>query len=148
MSPRKQAEVPEREGRMRNDYDMRRIPPESFGPDHWSLLGYCAGIAQNGSGMVDTAFLRDKRGAGWKPSQGTKGRDGTILHDHDGYDCLHDLEEAGFIRIECEGFATVISMTKAGRTAAANFQEHRDHLKQQYEDNKAKGFSHEKNSSI
>lgn len=98
---------------------MKIVPPELFGRDHWSMLSYCESIAVKGSGMVDASRLTTHTG---------KLRDGTAHPGHKGTDVLHDLEEAHFINIECGGYMTVISMTKAGRTAAQNLRENLEFL--------------------
>lgn len=104
---------------------MKTVPPELFGRDHWSMLAYCESIAAKGAGMVDASRLTTHTG---------KLRDGTVHPGHSGMDVIRDLESAHFINIECGGYMTVISMTKAGKLAAQNLRENLEFLKAHHND--------------
>jgi len=125
---------------------------EDFGKDHWSLLAYIECICVDGKkgvGEIDFAKMRINRqseshcplpvGArshvgAWEEDYGTrldgywKENDTTDktrrLPQHDDWDCLEDLEEAGLVEIlsTINGF---VKMTDGGMMIAAFLRKHK-----------------------
>lgn len=130
---------------------MKTVKPGDFGKDHWSLLGYletlCVDSINQGVGSIDKRRVRcnPKRHplhavnanfgvGGWKPEYGTRlsgfWTDGDKtdpkrqIKSHDDYDCLNDLEAAGFVEVisEANGY---VRMTKLGQTVAGDLRRHK-----------------------
>jgi len=130
---------------------MRKVSVRDFGRDHWSLVGYietlCVDSTKRGVGEIDKRRVRcnPKRHplhavnanfgvGGWKPGYGTRlsgfwNADKTTnperqIKAHDDWDCLNDIEAAGFINIlsEANGF---VRMTRLGQTVAADLRRHK-----------------------
>lgn len=106
-----------------------RVPALKFGKDHWSLLAYIETLCvdgKNGVGAIDHRRVRCNEvshsplkgvydGRAWKPSYGTRlsgffdyperadsakaAQAGYQLLTHDDWDCLDDLESAGYVEI-------------------------------------------------
>jgi len=106
---------------------------ETFGKDHWSLFAYIGTRVSDYKGKLDLAHLRIKNPAlqqnmlgtmMWKPEYGTRlkgywNQDGSkntslLLLDHDDFDCLDDLEEAGLIKSFGTGLNPAYQLTKLG----------------------------------
>lgn len=115
---------------------MKTIPITDFGKDHFSLLGYietlCVDSIEEGVGTIDRERMRcnEKRHpqfvgrrcadvVRWKPEYGTR-LSGYFLDgdkrdpkrqigDHDDWDALEDLEEAGLVTwiSSVNGFVTL-----------------------------------------
>jgi hypothetical protein len=126
----------------------KSIPITEFGKDHFSLLAYVECRCVDNKGELERKHLRcntnthlmladvryrDPELMDWKSEYGTrlkgyfKGNEKDVscrLNDHDDYDCLDDLEEAGLIEIISlvNGF---IRMTPFGTEVAAKLREHK-----------------------
>lgn len=102
-----------------------------FGKDHWSLFAYVEFRVMNHQGRLDLVHLRIKNPAlqqnrmgissEWKPEYGTrlfgyfeKKNSKLLLTDHDDFDCLDDLEEAGLIESFGTGINPAYKLTKKG----------------------------------
>lgn len=127
---------------------MKTIKVEDFGRDHWSVLAYmetlCVDSAKKGVGEIDKRRMRTNErrhifhavnlnmGVGaWKPDFGTRlagywDSMGKIVpkrkvKSHDDWDCLDDLEAAGFLEVlsEANGF---VRMTEKGQKVAGELR--------------------------
>lgn len=129
------------------------ITSDRWNKDHWSLLGYLETLAVDGKegvGTIDHSRVRcnEKRhpllsaggGVGWKQSYGTRLKGffqfdkradpdasaaaGLQLLEHDDWDCLDDLEAAGFVEIlsTVNGF---FRLTKEGIEMSAVLRDHK-----------------------
>lgn len=130
---------------------MKAVKVADWGKDHWSVLGYveslCVDSINKGVGEIDKRRMRcnPKRHplhavnanfgvGGWKPEYGSRLSGFWITDDktdpkrqiksHDDYDCLNDLEAAGFIDIvsEANGY---VRMTALGQTVAGDLRRHK-----------------------
>lgn len=131
---------------------MSRTSVDKFGKDHWSLLAYvqhCCVNGREGTGRLDRQRMRCNSGvrpllAGahlqWKLSHSTRLAGfsdfedrgdpekaiaaGVQLRDHDDWDCLDDLEAAGYVEVLSlvNGF---VRLTKSGLEAAAQLSAHK-----------------------
>lgn len=112
------------------------IPPVStserpdtsqWGKDHWSLLAYCECRAVDHAGVLYLRHIRindTKRGFSngaysftnsWKPTHGTKLRDGSIPNpDHDDLDVLEELEAAGLVVNIATNLNPCVTITPTG----------------------------------
>ncbi|MCP6727382.1 MAG: hypothetical protein KJI69_05235 [Patescibacteria group bacterium] len=117
------------------------VPMSKFGKDHWSLLAYCETRIVDYSGVLDMNHLRGRAPhptattRKWEKEWGTrlKGffldgdkRDETKqLTQHDDYDCLVDLKDAGLL----EDIGTVISpyasLTTLGKSVCSSLRKHK-----------------------
>lgn len=117
---------------------MNRISEEQWGKDHWSLLAYVGTRCSDHQGVLDTRHLRIKNPAlrqGWKPEFGTRLRDywntdkttnpAMLLLNHDDYDCLDDLEDAGYIESWGTGLFPAYKITKKGLNAISALVAHK-----------------------
>lgn len=112
---------------------MKIVKVKDFGKDHWSLLAYIGTRCVDYGCVLDVSHMRAKHPVMsqnsmgqnfWKPEYSTKlfgywNKDDTknperMLKNHDDFDCLEDLERAGFI----EDVGTMINpyakLTKEG----------------------------------
>lgn len=130
------------------------IGMESFGKDHWSLLGYFETLCVDSSSELGEIDLRKMRcndnthptyyinrldsGSSknnWKPEYGTrlKGffgegekRDKSKqIPDHDDWNCFEDLIEAGLVTWEGTGTFPHVQFTKKGLEIAAELRKHK-----------------------
>jgi len=130
---------------------VKTVKVADWGKDHWSLVGYvetlCVDSINGGVGVIDKQRVRanEKRHpfhavnlnmgvGGWKPSYGSRlsgywKPDGSTdlkrqIKSHDDWDCLNDLEAAGFIEVisEANGY---VRMTSLGQTVAADLRRHK-----------------------
>lgn len=128
-----------------------KVTVKDFGKDHWSLLAYIEtrvidfNVAPN-VGELDREHLscNEKKhpmligyrtsGLGWNPKYGTKlkgywNKDTTVnpnrqLGDHDDWDSLQELEDAGMIEVQSQvnGF---VKLTELGYKVCAKLREHK-----------------------
>lgn len=130
------------------------VPIDQFGKDHWSLLAYIETRCVDFNRGVDTCEInhdhlrcnikqhptlqgprqRLAKDLGWKPSYGTRlkefksdknlQRQLNQLHEHDDWDCLDDLENAGLIEVisVVNGF---IKITNAGKKINTLIRDHK-----------------------
>lgn len=98
------------------------VTPDQFGHDHWSLLGYLETLMADtntpGTGQIDHDRMRtnprrhpllwgarasigkraDSADA-WNPAWGSRIANGEKMSEHDDWDCLNDLEAAGWVDV-------------------------------------------------
>lgn len=128
-------------------------PVDKFGKDHWSALAYvesCCVDGDKGLGHLDPRRMRcnqevhaalaapaqprwdaaySTRLAGFFdfPERGLPERAiaaGLMLHGHDDWDCLDDLEAAGFVEVVSLA-NSLVKMTDVGSKAAAALRAHK-----------------------
>lgn len=104
-----------------------------FGKDHWDLFTHIEYRIMNHQGRLSLVHLRVKNPAlqqnmmginMWKAEYGTRlfgywNKDGSVnsklrILNHDDFDCLDDLEEAGLIKSFGTGLNPVYKLTKKG----------------------------------
>lgn len=131
---------------------MSAVPVEKFGKDHWSTFAYIETCCVDNKGQLDKSKMRTNIQkhpllAGfsnghiqWTPSHNTrlKGffqfegkydpeqaiKNGFMVDDHDDWDCLDDLEAAGFV--ESISLANgVVKMTELGMKVASLLRVHK-----------------------
>jgi hypothetical protein len=110
--------------------EEKNVEVAQFGKDHWSLLAYVEDTCVNGKDGFGT-LAKSRHAANKGPLGGWRESWGTRLHGffaerkpdlqlgfHDDWDCLKDLEAAGFIEVisEANGF---VKMTDAGNATCA-----------------------------
>lgn len=127
------------------------IQPQNFGKDHWSLLSYVEDLCVNGkggAGAISRSHMRcnpEKHpilscGNQWSPRYSTRLKNffqfeerddyakacdaGVQINGHDDWDCLDDLEEAGYIEIISLVNGAVL-MTDRGRAISAELRNHK-----------------------
>lgn len=131
---------------------MKTVPVVDFGKDHWTTLAFvetlCVDSAKKGVGEIDKRRMRtnEKRHPGhavnrphtgaWVSGCGTrlsgywdaKGEPvlERLIKSHDDWDCLNDLEAAGFIEMisEANGF---VRMTEKGFGVASELRKYKAH---------------------
>ena len=131
---------------------MAATPVSLFGKDHWSLLAYvecCCVDGENGIGRLVRSRMRTNenthpllRGApvAWKVNYSTRLRGffefndrsdpakaiaaGLMLEGHDDWDCLDDLEAAGYLEV-LTLVQGCVQLTEAGLAVAAKLREHK-----------------------
>ena len=110
------------------------VEVEKFGKDHWSTLAYVECCAVDDKGALDNRHMRcdaDRHPGLVNPMLDSVQKYPTILAggeelpDHDDWDCLDDLEAAGFIEQRGTGIHPVIKMTEAGNKVAASLRHHK-----------------------
>jgi len=115
------------------------IEKEKFGKDHWSLLAYVETRCIDYKGVLALVHLRSMNralsGMEWKPEWGTRlsgfwNDDGTTnpdlkLPEHDDFDCLDDLEEAGYIKSLGTGLNPAYKLTKEGVKVCSKLRQHK-----------------------
>ncbi len=125
---------------LRRDRILPKIKPKSFGVyrvsaspfgipgrDHASTLLYLQTVEANYKGDVRTHRngehmrykLRNYPVAWESPDDGTRLWDGSVIGDHDDFDCLDDLEAIGLLVNIGTGFQPVVRLTKRGHDACA-----------------------------
>lgn len=112
---------------------MEQIKISQFGKDHWDLLAHVEYRIMNHQGRLNLVHLRVKNPAlqqnmtgvnMWKPEYGSRlfgywNKDGSVnpklkILDHDDFDCLDDLENAGLIKSFGTGLHPAYKLTKEG----------------------------------
>jgi hypothetical protein len=123
---------------------MKTIKVEDFGRDHWSVLAYmeslCVDSAKKGIGEIDKRRMRTNErrhkmhavnlnhGVGhWQADFGTRlagywdAMGKTVkkrqVAGHDDWDCLDDLEDAGFLEVLSEANGFVVMSEKGMKVA-------------------------------
>ena len=101
-----------------------------WGKDHWSLLAYVETACVDEQGKLDRRRMRCNENRHplmtnmrWNPDYCTRLKEGKI-EGHDDWDCLEDLEVAGFIEIISliNGF---VRMTELGMRVATQIRSHK-----------------------
>jgi len=128
------------------------IPEEKFGRDHWSMLAYLETVAVDCAGFqvgLD-AYMRHTRRhhrvmpqecpqpkrakkvlaqfvLTMQPEHGTRLKDGTVLGDHDDFDCLQDLYAAGYFLATTDGVqpGVVLHLSAKGQRVASLLRAHK-----------------------
>jgi hypothetical protein len=129
--------------RLTKGNEMRFVPMNEWGRDHFSLLAYvetCCVDGDKGQGMLDHDRMRTNiprhpgvagpRVAMLPKNEGpykypTRLRDGKVEDEHDDWDCLYDLEEAKLIEDKGTGIHPVLVMTAAGTQLAEMIRRHK-----------------------
>lgn len=127
---------------------MKRIPSKLFGKDHWSLLAYVGCRVVDNRGTLNKDHMRthpERHLAGmcgkhpcsqthkWNPEHGTRlagyfddrKNPALFLEEHDDWDCLEDLEDAGMLKIGGSGLNPVVRLTKFGRNVETQIREYK-----------------------
>ena len=119
-----------------------------YGKDHWSLLAYVETVCVDHGGLIDIRKLSCnpnshpllQSGAHWNTKYSTRLRGffehpdrddpekaiaaGVQLRDHDDWDCLEDLEQAGLINI-VSLTTPKVELTTLGVDIAARLRAHK-----------------------
>ena len=131
---------------------MSPTPVEQFGKDHWSMLAYVETLCvdgKNGLGVIDGRRVRcnperhpglESSPGGWQDRYSTKlagffefedrndpaaaAGAGVMLLGHDDWDCLEDLEAAGFVQVLTLTSGGV-KMTDEGNRVASLIRSHK-----------------------
>jgi hypothetical protein len=113
--------------------DLRPIPVEQFGKDHWSTFAYLETRTVDYQGVPDLAHMRNdprihpltanQTNHLW-PDQhySTRLRDGSEQMLHDDWSCLEDLEKAGLLENIGTGTNPVVKLTPRGLKVAAQLR--------------------------
>jgi len=109
------------------------IPLADFGRDHWSAFGYIETRIVDHGGVPQKNQLRciHKRHPFFAHSGGdasrypTRLKGGRTQADHDDWDCLDDLEEAGLLENVGTGVNRVYRLTDLGREVAGRLRGHK-----------------------
>lgn len=118
---------------------MRLVPVGEWGRDHWSVLAYVETRCVDFKGVLDkdhmrTNALRHPGLVGPKISMSALAKresfqyptrlrgDGKLQVDHDNWDCLYDLEEAGLIIDAGTGINPRAVMTPKGAKLAGELR--------------------------
>ena len=105
---------------------------DKWGKDHWSLLAYVETCCVDDCGTLDRKRMRcnEKRhpllkatSHEWLPTWGTILKKGTIEY-HDDWDCLDDLNDAGFVN-EISMINGIVSITEKGTKVAHQIRKHK-----------------------
>lgn len=108
---------------------------EQWGKDHWSLLAYVECCAVEKRGILARSKMRCNESqrpllhsrrvcSTWESKYSTRLKDGNTIEGHDDWDCLEDLESAGFLEIISLSNPRV-SLTDKGFEAAAALRKHK-----------------------
>ena len=87
------------------------VPIEQFGKDHWSLLLYLETTVVDETGVPDRRRMRSDG-----DKYPTKLASGLFQPGHNDWDCLNDLETAGYIVNTGTGMQPVVELTDIGWT--------------------------------
>ena len=111
------------------------VPVEKFGKDHWSVLAYLECCAVDNKGRLDVRRMRcdADRHPGLvnglldsvQQKYPTILAEGEELIDHDDWDCVDDLEAAGFVEQLGTGINPVVKMTELGLKVIAAIRAHK-----------------------
>jgi len=111
---------------------MDAIEISRWGKDHWSLFAYLGTRVVDYQGTTNPQHMRGKFNNMWKPEYGSRlkgyfeNRDPEyLLDDHDDYDCLHDIEAAGFIKNNGSGINPLVSFTDEGYDVLLKLTKHK-----------------------
>ncbi len=107
---------------------------DKWGKDHWSLLAYvetccvdCTRLEHNRMRCNENRHPLLKGAAAcnmkWENIWSTRLKEG-IIQEHDDWDCLNDLEEAGFIEI-ISMVNGIVEITKKGAEVAHQIRKHK-----------------------
>ncbi len=105
-------------------WDREPVPPELWGKDHFSTLVYLETRIVDGDGRLKSAHMRTKSDGTKYP---TRLDDGTELVGHDDWDCVRDLEHAGYVTTRTGRFKVrpgPYALTDAGWNLAGRCRRH------------------------
>lgn len=117
--------------------DLRRINVSEFGKDHWSTLTYLETRCVDHKGRIDIRNMRCNSerhpGQAHIPIERENGkfkyptalRDGKFEPEHDDWDCIDDLEAAGFLKTFGTGIHPEVGLTDEGWAVAGRLRRHR-----------------------
>lgn len=130
-------ELPTETGKERRAATRAAKEPEvtlaTFGRDHWSTFAYIETCVVDNSGVVDRARMRcsAKRHPHLGAFNGLDGnayptrlKDGSLLSNHDDWDCVDDLAAHGLLENVGTGANPVFKLTDEGRRVAAAYRAH------------------------
>ncbi len=108
-------------------YHLSTSPFGVPGRDHASTLLYLQTVEASHNGVVKNHNngehlrwkLRKYPFAWESPDDGTRLWDGSVIGNHDDYDCLEDLEAIGLLVNVGTGFQPVVHLTKRGYDACS-----------------------------
>ena len=109
-----------------------------WGRDHWSTLLYVEDVCVSGNGEPVAERMRQWPGRPRRgrlldavpglpaPGKGypTRLNDGTEVHDHDDFDCVEDMVDAGLVEWRGTGLRPVFRLTALGWAMASALRQH------------------------
>lgn len=98
------------------------IPEKAFGRDHWSILVYAETRAVDHGGALDIRHLRRNDG-GEYPTRVAQGYDGEVPTGHNDFDCLDDLDDAGYL--DFRRASLLVALTDKGWQKAGELRRER-----------------------
>ena len=111
------------------------VSVEKFGKDHWSTFAYLECRVVDNKGVVALPQMRcdiDRHPGLHASIHGTTLKKyptilagGEELHDHDDWDCVDDLEAAGFVEQTGTGINPAVRLTELGHEVAAALRKHK-----------------------
>ena len=98
------------------------VAPDRFGRDHRSTLLYIESRCVDFRGSVEQKHMRTNnarhpgRGPGlsWKPQHGSRLADGSVLPEHDDWDCIDDMIRCGWMENHGSAINPSYCLTDAG----------------------------------
>jgi len=107
-----------------------RVGVDQFGRDHESALLYIESRCVDYCGILDNRHMRANPArhpafahlAGWNEEHGTRLKDGSVVGQHDDWDCIDDLEVAGMVCRGGTSIAPVFSLTTKGWKCAGSLR--------------------------
>lgn len=117
--------------------ETRAVPVEKFGRDHWSTLMYIETRAVDFRGIVDLEKMRTdperhpeymtalKVMASSGKKYPTRLAGGVDLPNHDDWDCVDDMEAAGFLVSIGTGTRPAYKLTDSGWAVASRLRQRR-----------------------
>jgi hypothetical protein len=111
----------------------QRVTVEQFGRDHWSTFAYVTTTVADGGHIVRQHMrCNPKRHPllahiDWAATEEypTRLKDGIELRNHDDWDCLDDLEEAGLVENVGTNMNRVMRLTELGLDVMKQLTEHK-----------------------
>lgn len=122
--------------KINNQWDGERIPPEMWGKDHFSTLIYIESRIVDQDGQPVAEHMRTKPGgirrgkvrgnASTMPPKDypTVLQAGVKLYGHDDWDCVDDLEAAGYVDSHGTGLLPTYQLTDKGWELAHRVRRH------------------------
>lgn len=121
---------------------MAKHSIDEFGKDHWSTFAYIETCCVDHKGIIEFSrmrtnekthpFYKDARSCSfpWAESNGTRLKsyfqDNSLIDpEHDDWDCIDDLIDAGLLEWNGTGANPVFKLTKLGIKVAAKLREHK-----------------------
>ena len=108
------------------------ISMEHWGKDHWSTLAYIETRIIDYHGGLDVRHMRcnSKLHPQFQhivegKEYPTRLKEGTIVHDHDDWSCVEDMEAEGLLISLGTGLSPVYKLTDKGYVIAAALRKHK-----------------------